>query len=214
MSYFFTSESVSEGHPDKVADQISDSLLDEFLRRDPNSHVACETLVTTGLVVVSGEVTCDGYVEIQDTVRDVIRRIGYTKGEYMFEANSCGVLSGTYLPAGTHPHPQGGETDALSAPRCQEPDNCRVCRQWQTPAHRGHRHLHSARRIRRGKGHAGAHQARRKGNPYPPRLGASERRKPGSLCLGRLQAVCQPHGQVRDRRSPRRHRTDRAQDYR
>ena len=93
MSYFFTSESVSEGHPDKVADQISDSLLDEFLRRDPNSHVACETLVTTGLVVVSGEVTCDGYVEIQDSVRDVIRRIGYTKGEYMFEANSCGVLS-------------------------------------------------------------------------------------------------------------------------
>ena len=93
MSYFFTSESVSEGHPDKVADQISDSLLDEFLRRDPDSHVACETLVTTGLVVVSGEVTCDGYVEIQDTVRDVIRRIGYTKGEYMFEANSCGVLS-------------------------------------------------------------------------------------------------------------------------
>ena len=93
MSYFFTSESVSEGHPDKVADQISDALLDEFLRRDPDSHVACETLVTTGLVVVSGEVTCDGYVEIQDTVRDVIRRIGYTKGEYKFEAESCGVLS-------------------------------------------------------------------------------------------------------------------------
>ena len=93
MSYFFTSESVSEGHPDKVADQISDSLLDEFLRHDAESHVACETLVTTGLVVVSGEVTCNGYVEIQDTVRDVIRRIGYTKGEYMFEANSCGVLS-------------------------------------------------------------------------------------------------------------------------
>ena len=93
MSYFFTSESVSEGHPDKVADQISDSLLDEFLRHDSESHVACETLVTTGLVVVSGEVTCDGYVEIQDKVREVIRRIGYTKGEYMFEANSCGVLS-------------------------------------------------------------------------------------------------------------------------
>ena len=93
MSYFFTSESVSEGHPDKVADQISDCLLDEFLRHDPESHVACETLVTTGLVVVSGEVTCDGYVEIQDKVREVIRRIGYTKGEYMFEANSCGVLS-------------------------------------------------------------------------------------------------------------------------
>ena len=93
MSYFFTSESVSEGHPDKVADQISDALLDEFLRHDPESHVACETLVTTGLAVVSGEVTCNGYVDVQQTVRDVIREIGYTKGEYKFEAESCGVLS-------------------------------------------------------------------------------------------------------------------------
>ena len=93
MSYFFTSESVSEGHPDKVADQISDALLDEFLRRDPNSHVACETLVTTGLVLVSGEVTCEGYVDIQHTVREVVRNIGYTKGEYMFEADSCAILS-------------------------------------------------------------------------------------------------------------------------
>ena len=93
MSYFFTSESVSEGHPDKVADQISDALLDEFLRRDPESHVACETLVTTGLAVVSGEVSCDGWVDVQGTVRDVIRSIGYTKGEYKFEAESCGILS-------------------------------------------------------------------------------------------------------------------------
>ena len=93
MSYFFTSESVSEGHPDKVADQISDALLDEFLRRDPESHVACETLVTTGLAVVSGEVTTNGWVDVQGTVRDVIRQIGYTKGEYKFEAESCGVLS-------------------------------------------------------------------------------------------------------------------------
>ncbi len=93
MSYFFTSESVSEGHPDKVADQISDALLDEFLRHDPESHVACETLVTTGLAVVSGEVTCNGYVDVQTTVRDVIREIGYTKGEYKFEAESCAVLS-------------------------------------------------------------------------------------------------------------------------
>lgn len=93
MSYFFTSESVSEGHPDKIADQISDALLDEFLRRDTESHVACETLVTTGLVVLSGEVTCNGYVEIADTVRNVIRDIGYTKGEYRFEAESCGILS-------------------------------------------------------------------------------------------------------------------------
>ncbi|MCR4931673.1 MAG: methionine adenosyltransferase [Bacteroidales bacterium] len=93
MSYFFTSESVSEGHPDKVADQISDALLDEFLRHDPESHVACETLVTTGLAVVSGEVSCNGYVDVQQTVRDVIREIGYTKGEYKFESESCGVLS-------------------------------------------------------------------------------------------------------------------------
>ncbi|MBP3740512.1 MAG: methionine adenosyltransferase [Bacteroidales bacterium] len=93
MSYFFTSESVSEGHPDKVADQISDALLDEFLRRDPESHVACETLVTTGLAVVSGEVGCNGWVDVQSTVRDVIKGIGYTKGEYKFEAESCGVLS-------------------------------------------------------------------------------------------------------------------------
>ena len=93
MSYFFTSESVSEGHPDKVADQISDALLDEFLRHDPESHVACETLVTTGLAVVSGEVSCNGYVDVQTTVRDVIKGIGYTKGEYKFESESCGVLS-------------------------------------------------------------------------------------------------------------------------
>ena len=93
MSYFFTSESVSEGHPDKVADQISDALLDEFLRHDPESHVACETLVTTGLAVVSGEVSCNGYVDVQGTVRDVIKGIGYTKGEYKFESESCGVLS-------------------------------------------------------------------------------------------------------------------------
>ncbi len=93
MSYFFTSESVSEGHPDKVADQISDSLLDEFLRHDANSHVACETFVTTGLVVVGGEVTCNGYVDIQKNIRRVIKEIGYKKSEYQFDADSCGILS-------------------------------------------------------------------------------------------------------------------------
>lgn len=93
MSYFFTSESVSEGHPDKIADQISDALLDEFLRHDSESHVACETLVTTGLTVVSGEVSCNGWVDVQQTVREVIREIGYTKGEYKFESESCGILS-------------------------------------------------------------------------------------------------------------------------
>ncbi|MCZ4408033.1 methionine adenosyltransferase [Cryomorphaceae bacterium 1068] len=93
MPYSFTSESVSEGHPDKIADQISDSILDNFLAFDPTSKVACETLVTTGQVVIAGEVRSDTYVDIQNIARDVITRIGYTKSEYMFEANSCGVLS-------------------------------------------------------------------------------------------------------------------------
>ena len=100
MSYFFTSESVSEGHPDKVADQISDAILDEFLNQDPESKVACETLVTTGLAVVSGEVKSEAYVDIQKTVRDVIREIGYTKGEYKFEAESCGVMSTIHEQSG------------------------------------------------------------------------------------------------------------------
>jgi len=93
MGYLFTSESVSEGHPDKVADQISDALLDEFLRRDPNSKVACETLVTTGLVVLSGEVRTQAYVDVQEVARRVIKRIGYTKQEYRFDSDSCGVIS-------------------------------------------------------------------------------------------------------------------------
>ncbi len=93
MPYLFTSESVSEGHPDKVADQISDAILDEFLRQDPNSKVACETLVTTGLVVVAGEVRSSAYVDVQDVARRTIERIGYTKAEYQFEAKSCGILS-------------------------------------------------------------------------------------------------------------------------
>ena len=94
MNYLFTSESVSEGHPDKVADQISDAILDEFLRQDPESKVACETFCTTGLVLVGGEVRSDhAYVDVQETVRRVIRRIGYTRSEYNFDADSCGILS-------------------------------------------------------------------------------------------------------------------------
>lgn len=93
MKNLFTSESVSEGHPDKVADQISDAILDEFLRKDRNSHVACETFVTTGQVIVGGEVTSNAYVDIQKVVRDTIREIGYTKAEYMFDCNSCGILN-------------------------------------------------------------------------------------------------------------------------
>jgi len=93
MGYLFTSESVSEGHPDKVADQISDALLDEFLRQDPNSKVACETLVTTGLAVLSGEVKTKAYIDVQEVARRVIKRIGYTKHEYRFDSESCGVIS-------------------------------------------------------------------------------------------------------------------------
>ena len=92
-NYLFTSESVSEGHPDKVADQISDAILDEFLRQDPESKVACESFCSTGMVVVMGEVKAEAYVDIQKTVRDTIRKIGYTKAEYMFDSSSCGVLS-------------------------------------------------------------------------------------------------------------------------
>ena len=92
-NYLFTSESVSEGHPDKVADQISDAILDEFLKQDPESKVACESFCSTGMVVVMGEVKAEAYVDIQKTVRDTIRKIGYTKAEYMFDSSSCGVLS-------------------------------------------------------------------------------------------------------------------------
>ncbi len=100
MAFLFTSESVSEGHPDKVADQISDAILDEFLRRDPQSKVACETLCTTGLVVISGEVRSDAYVDIQTVARRVIRRIGYTKSDYQFDASSCGILSAIHEQSG------------------------------------------------------------------------------------------------------------------
>src|SRR5438128_3159287 len=93
MPYLFTSESVSEGHPDKVADQISDALIDYFLAYDPESKVACETLVTTGQVVLAGEVKSEAYLDVQNIAREVIRKIGYTKSEYMFEANSCGIFS-------------------------------------------------------------------------------------------------------------------------
>ncbi|MCJ1805620.1 methionine adenosyltransferase [Flavobacterium covae] len=93
MTYLFTSESVSEGHPDKVADQISDALIDNFLAFDPTSKVACETLVTTGQVILAGEVKSKTYLDVQNIAREVIKKIGYTKSEYMFEANSCGVLS-------------------------------------------------------------------------------------------------------------------------
>ena len=100
MGYLFTSESVSEGHPDKVADQISDAVLDKLLAYDSQSKVACETLVTTGQVILAGEIKTEAYIDLQRVARETIRRIGYTKAEYMFDANSCGVLSAIHEQSG------------------------------------------------------------------------------------------------------------------
>ncbi len=99
-NYLFTSESVSEGHPDKVADQISDAILDKFLAFDPHAHVACETLVTTGQVIISGEVTTNVYIDLQRTAREVINKIGYTRSEYQFDGNSCGILNSVHEQSG------------------------------------------------------------------------------------------------------------------
>ncbi len=132
MGYFFTSESVSEGHPDKVADQISDALLDEFLRWDPESKVACETFVTTGLAVCGGEVKTSGYVDVQETTRNIIREIGYNKGEYRFESDSCGVVSTIHEQSSDirqgvvreKPEEQGaGDQGMMFGYACREMDN-------------------------------------------------------------------------------------------
>ena len=132
MAYLFTSESVSEGHPDKVADQISDALLDEFLRWDPESKVACETFVTTGLVVCGGEVRTGGWVDVQETSRKVIRDIGYTKAEYRFDSDSCGVISTIHEQSGDinqgvvreKPEEQGaGDQGMMFGYACREMDN-------------------------------------------------------------------------------------------
>jgi S-adenosylmethionine synthetase len=132
MGYLFTSESVSEGHPDKVADQISDALLDEFLKWDPESKVACETFVTTGLVVCGGEVRTEGWVDVQETARKVIRSIGYTKAEYRFDSDSCGVISTIHEQSSDirqgvvreKPEEQGaGDQGMMFGYACREMDN-------------------------------------------------------------------------------------------
>jgi S-adenosylmethionine synthetase len=132
MGYLFTSESVSEGHPDKIADQISDALLDEFLRWDPESKVACETFVTTGLVLCGGEVLTEGWVDVQETVRRVIRNVGYTKAEYRFDCDSCGVISTIHEQSADirqgvvreKPEEQGaGDQGMMFGYACREMDN-------------------------------------------------------------------------------------------
>ena len=132
MSYLFTSESVSEGHPDKIADQISDALLDEFLRWDPESKVGCETFLTTGLVVCGGEVRTEGYVDVQEIARKVVRKIGYTKAEYQFDSESCGVITTIHeqsrdIRQGVvreNPEDQGaGDQGMMFGYACREMDN-------------------------------------------------------------------------------------------
>ena len=219
MSYLFTSESVSEGHPDKVSDQISDALLDSFLVQDPKSRVACETLVTTGLVVCAGEVTTNGYVPVDEVARKVIQKIGYTKSEYRFDAQSCGVVSAIHRQSPDinqgvdreNEKEQGaGDQGLMFGYACNETDNYMPL--TLDLAHSLMRELAAIRREGKKMRYLRPDSKSQVTIQYDDHGKPMAKKEPACSypqTVWRFQAVCEPHRQVCHRRSPRRHGFDR-----